>query len=909
MDYLAIQEVAEEWGISKRRIQVLCREGRIPGAKMLGNMWVIPENADKPIDARTKNPVKSEETQNSRLRRELKLLLRELYRIVEKKEITEERKRDFVLSLLATGLCQVYLDDKKTGDQIFCNIYHTLSGRGEKLPFDAEAFALVETYLLTYKEDPELDHIVSWAYQYSNKILSETDYVQTQFFTEKYMVDYLMKHTGNLSAADKLVDPCCGGGNFLVECLEMLCRTREEKQEKNILEKAAKLYGYDIDRSIARVALVNIRLKAMSMLSRGDRKVSFRLWDRIRPNIYCPIEKETIAGALAKDHRKVQNLWNGSEEDLDQALGQADLILTNPPFATVKGMASEQKMFLKKYYPDANCDTCVAFLDRIYELLAPKGACGLVSQNAWMHLKSFSGIRKRFISQYKIEKIVNLGSGAFWDLSGEKSNVSLLVLGKSGEKEHCIEVANLEDRSLREKIEILSQEKETYLQIEQSEIDGVNGFDFSGKGALKRIEKSEKLYRDMAVPMQGTSTGNAKKLVGFFWEHFKDPKWKLVSKGGGYCRWEGLNCSVVKWGTDGEYIKKEPGSALRNAKYFPDTQLVFSDTGTAGLNVRILLKNQIFIASGPGIRVKQGNEYAHMAFLNSRIASWYIRMLSPKLTIAAGYISQLPIKDSIVTSVILEKNAKLCVELKRKFLSIRPHNVEYDAGCLNVNSKDVNECAWRLFHADLENELLKLEIEDQIDRYLLNEFHISDEEELQIEAQMGKCAYCIQGEQEIEVSKLDDYLEKLLDCACTLKRTRTSKRSLGSDGILEFAAKDLNVNPEFLVKEIRKKPLAYKNVLGKYRNLLLHNEILERMGYHVRDGFFKERISAKEAADYLKGKYDLDFEPLEWLEQEFNAVHTGIFKGAPCLTCEKGEIKTYAYHVESENIPLCAGTV
>ncbi|HBN05952.1 MAG TPA: hypothetical protein DD434_09225, partial [Bacteroidales bacterium] len=62
----------------------------------------------------------------------------------------------------------------------------------------------------------------------------------------------------------------------------------------------------------------------------------------------------------------------------------------------------------------------------------------------------------------------------------------------------------------------------------------------------------------------------------------------------------------VKWGTDGEFIKSQPGSAIRNAAYFEETELVFSDTGTAGLNVRVLLPGQLFVASGPGIRLKYG---------------------------------------------------------------------------------------------------------------------------------------------------------------------------------------------------------------------------------------------------------------------------------------------------------------
>ena len=50
--YRTIKETAALWGISARRLQVLCTEGRIPGAAKLGREWAIPSNALKPEDAR-----------------------------------------------------------------------------------------------------------------------------------------------------------------------------------------------------------------------------------------------------------------------------------------------------------------------------------------------------------------------------------------------------------------------------------------------------------------------------------------------------------------------------------------------------------------------------------------------------------------------------------------------------------------------------------------------------------------------------------------------------------------------------------------------------------------------------------------------------------------------------------------
>ena len=52
MDYLSAKEVAEKWCITRRRVQVLCEEGRIQGAFKVSDVWVIPKDAEKPLDKR-----------------------------------------------------------------------------------------------------------------------------------------------------------------------------------------------------------------------------------------------------------------------------------------------------------------------------------------------------------------------------------------------------------------------------------------------------------------------------------------------------------------------------------------------------------------------------------------------------------------------------------------------------------------------------------------------------------------------------------------------------------------------------------------------------------------------------------------------------------------------------------------
>lgn len=54
MDYMTIKDASNKWGITIRRVQVLCSNGRIPGAQRFGHAWAIPVTAEKPCDARVK---------------------------------------------------------------------------------------------------------------------------------------------------------------------------------------------------------------------------------------------------------------------------------------------------------------------------------------------------------------------------------------------------------------------------------------------------------------------------------------------------------------------------------------------------------------------------------------------------------------------------------------------------------------------------------------------------------------------------------------------------------------------------------------------------------------------------------------------------------------------------------------
>lgn len=52
--YMTVKQAAEKWGISDRRVRILCAEGKVSGVTREGRSWMIPADARKPEDGRFK---------------------------------------------------------------------------------------------------------------------------------------------------------------------------------------------------------------------------------------------------------------------------------------------------------------------------------------------------------------------------------------------------------------------------------------------------------------------------------------------------------------------------------------------------------------------------------------------------------------------------------------------------------------------------------------------------------------------------------------------------------------------------------------------------------------------------------------------------------------------------------------
>jgi len=54
LEWITPEEAGGKWGIKARQVQALCADGKIKGAVRVSRVWLIPKNATKPLDGRTK---------------------------------------------------------------------------------------------------------------------------------------------------------------------------------------------------------------------------------------------------------------------------------------------------------------------------------------------------------------------------------------------------------------------------------------------------------------------------------------------------------------------------------------------------------------------------------------------------------------------------------------------------------------------------------------------------------------------------------------------------------------------------------------------------------------------------------------------------------------------------------------
>ena len=228
------------------------------------------------------------------------------------------------------------------------------------------------------------------AYEYLLSIMSSQGDAG-QFRTPRHIIDFIVDVV-NPTKDDKVLDPACGTGGFLVSSYKHILEQHDGKDDPKKKEKPltpderkklmANFEGYDIDPTMVRIAQVNMYLHQFK-----------------NPKIFQ-------YDSLSSEER-----W----------ADKFDVILANPPFMSPKGGIKPHSKFS---IPSSRSE--VLFVDYIMNHLRPKGRAGIIVPEGIIFQ---SGVAHKQLRKSLVEDglyaVVSLPSGVFAPYSGVKTSILL----------------------------------------------------------------------------------------------------------------------------------------------------------------------------------------------------------------------------------------------------------------------------------------------------------------------------------------------------------------------------------------------------------------------------------------------------------------------------------------------------
>lgn len=268
--------------------------------------------------------------------------------------------------------------------ELFRNIF-----KSAFLPYRAP-----ETLGLFLKEIAHFDYSHSEelgnAYEYLLSIMSSQGDAG-QFRTPRHIIDFIVDVV-NPTKDDKILDPACGTGGFLVSSYKHILEQHDgndasEKKERSLTPDERKklmnnFEGYDIDPTMVRIAQVNTYLHQFK-----------------NPKIYN-------YDTLSSDER-----WND----------KFDVILANPPFMSPKGGIKPHSKFSIQ-----SSRSEVLFVDYIMNHLRPNGRAGIIVPEGiiFQSGSAYKQLRKNLVEN-GLYAVVSLPPGVFQPYSGVKTSILL----------------------------------------------------------------------------------------------------------------------------------------------------------------------------------------------------------------------------------------------------------------------------------------------------------------------------------------------------------------------------------------------------------------------------------------------------------------------------------------------------
>ena len=520
----------------------------------------------------------------------------------------------------------------------------------------------------------------------------------------------------------RICDPCCGSGHMLTYAFDVLFEIYSELgyTTKDAVEHLIRdnLYGIELDDRAGQLAYFALMMKAREKVRRffssgiepnicvlhnvtfdeEDLRIACSLFSNTRDaevkKLLTQFEHADTFGSLIipciDDIGKLKNnltktTWTGDlfdgvdtiEPRVHEVLKYADylssnyqVVITNPPY--MGNYDDITKAFVTKNYPDSKSDLCTAFMERNWKLTVPKGYSAMVNMQSWMFLPSLVMLREKFIRCFSVVSLIHIGPRGFDSINGEVVQTVAFVTTNNPPKEKGIFIRLVDGKNENEKALLFLRtvaEKKYYLRMmsEFSLIPSSPLIYWISQNALRAFSSHK--VEDILYPKTGLTTGN-NELFFRLWYEVENNKvglrWFPVNSGGRYRKWFGNNDYVIDWENKGRRIKREIKATIRNEQYYFSEGVTWSKICSGNLSGRYSSASHLFDAVGLTCFADNEQElFYFLAFMCSKVATFFAQMLNPTLSYTVGTISSLPWIYDVVQAPSIHDKASECVVMAK----------------------------------------------------------------------------------------------------------------------------------------------------------------------------------------------------------------------------------------------------
>jgi len=518
----------------------------------------------------------------------------------------------------------------------------------------------------------------------------------------------------------RIIDPACGGGNFLLLLLRKLTEMYQERHSDwNMIDILSailsnNLFGQDINDQAIELTIIAIYFLAIKLLvNTSDLTVS-----QANTQFSSIIDKYDNINCTGKYPYGWLAIGNHDQISPDTY----DIIITNPPFGTP--LRSEQTR-LKQVYPDAYKDLISLFINQAINQLHEGGLIAMVTNTGLLALSKFSKFRQQILlEQVMIRHLIPLGLAALPDARtiplltileartpDDNATGLYLPMQQDASSEYpesyyqslLTEAINtLRTRNIADTIWKTIQQSH-FMILPRSRIDLTLQTNlaelyswFQSRPRLDRTQLStkEKLHSlgsQLARVYQGIATGNNQKYLRFWFEiptnlirlissdatptdlADQQPHYIPYSKGGGYIRYYNMNPYVLRWDEPtAERINKD--GELRNMSLQGKADLHWSLISKPRARFCLSPRGMMTDVASMSIRVEseEFSRYALLAYLNSKLGTFFGRLQSQDRKWQVGNIARFPIPIDLLQNEQLDKLAVEAILLRKYWDSFNP---------------------------------------------------------------------------------------------------------------------------------------------------------------------------------------------------------------------------------------------